>query len=417
MYNKLEPFELVDDETNLTNRTSRAYSPALPDSNVSDELSKAYEEVQKRNDAFQRELAMARRVQATFIPQDKDYPDRPELSFGGYYEAMSDVGGDLYDVVRVGKNAYGFIIADVSGHGIAAALVTALVKVAFRTRMAWGVHSDEVCTAVNDALYEIIGEGERYVTAFVALLNLETATLEYTNAAHHPALLLRQGTLSKLDSEGQFLGMFKDPVFDRNNVVLEPGDTLLLYTDGIVETHSYVDEEYGFGRLKKYLLGAGSLAPPDLISGLVRDMLAFSMGAPPNDDRAILCVEFHRKSEELRREPDQAQGDPDRSPDGQYVELERIQDTDKPDRDEAQRKLYRGAAAESMPLAALAAWEHYLERYPEDPRANNNAGVILYRLGRIVEAESKLRQALIAAPGDQRIRRNLSLVSSTVQGI
>lgn len=376
--------------------------PAQPHDR-SEELSRAYEELQRRTDAFQRELAMARKVQSTFIPQDKDYPNRPELSFAGYYEAMADVGGDLYDIVRIGKNAYGIIIADVSGHGVAAALVTALVKVAFRTRMAYGVGTDEVCRSVNAAIYEILGGGERYVTAFIATLNLETGMLEYTNAAHHPAILVRQGVGIKLDTDGSFMGIFETPIFSRGSIELIPGDRLVLYTDGIVESRNFLGQEYGTERLEAVIKVIKSVPPAEIVESLVADMDSFTMGAPAHDDRAFLCMSFAGRAREAKVDGATTAA---RGP-----ELSEDDDT---------RSAFAQSARQAAVLGdeeALAAWNRHLARYADDHRALNNRGVLLHRLGRNEEAVASFRKALIISPGDRRILRNLALVSPDRQDI
>lgn len=365
-------------------------------SDRSAELSRAYEELQRRNDAFQHELAMARRVQATFIPQEKDFPDRDEISFRGFYEAMADVGGDLYDVVRIGKNAYGLIIADVSGHGVAAALVTALVKVAFRARMAFGVRTDEICASVNASIYEILGGGERYVTAFVATINLETGTLEYTNAAHHPALLVRAGMAVKLDTEGGFMGIFEKPHFGRSSVALVPGDRIVLYTDGIVESRSFMGGEYGLERLENVVKADASVKPADIVASLISDMDAFTMGAPAHDDRAFLCVSYLGKASELRL----GRG----APGGRAAEA-------RPGDAAGDFSLLAKRSASMDAASALVSWRLHLAAHPDDHRALNNIGVLLHRLGKDAEAAVSFRRALILAPGDRRILRNLALVS------
>ena len=285
---KLDSF-IEEDKKEL----STAASIADKHDSKTHELARAYEELQRRNDEYRRELIVARRVQETFIPSAHDFPKRNELNFAGYYQAMADIGGDLYDVIRIGRNAYGFLIADVSGHGVPAALITALVKVAFRSQLVWGASPDLTCKNVNHELYEIIGEGERYVTAFLAILNLETGLLEYTNAGHHPGILLRNGNLQELNSEGHFLGIFPEPPYSKNMLKLEAGDSLVLYTDGIIEAKSYLDEEYGHNRFHEALQRNSSEEPQALIDAVMSDLDSFTMGAPAHDDRAMLVIRFN----------------------------------------------------------------------------------------------------------------------------
>jgi len=373
----------------------------------------AYEDLQKRADAFQRDLTLARRVQATFVPRGRDFPLRDELVFAGHYEAMADVGGDLYDIARVGKNAYGMIMADASGHGMATALITALVKLAFRDALHWGARTDEICSSVNATLFELLGDGERYVTAFVAIVNLETGTLEYTNAGHHPALLVRGGRAKRLTGDGGFFGIFRDPSFGRGTVALEPGDLVVLFTDGIIESRGFDGEEFGLDRFLSAVLEHAVLPPAELVRAVVERMGAFTMGAPPHDDRSLLCAAFRGRAEPLRR---------DGLDTGERAACPPCPETEPRSRDEDPERTLLfmqavGLTAKGDRKAALRAWEEYLDLYPEDSRALNNAGVLLYRMGRIVDASSRLRRALIASPGDRRILRNLALVSSGEGGI
>ncbi|HON88899.1 MAG TPA: PP2C family protein-serine/threonine phosphatase [Spirochaetales bacterium] len=289
-------FTEIDLDTFIENEqqeTSPVSSTADKNDPKTQELARAYEELQRRNDEYRRELIVTRRVQETFIPSEKDFPKRSELNFGGFYQAMADIGGDLYDVIRIGRNAYGFLIADVSGHGVPAALITALVKVAFRSQLVWGVSPDLACKNVNHELYEIIGEGERYVTAFLAILNLETGILEFTNAGHHPGILLRNGDLLELNSDGRFLGIFPEPVYSKKTIKLEADDSIILYTDGIIEAKSYLDEEYGHDRFHEALMRNYLKEPQELIDAVMSDLDSFTMGAPAHDDRAMLVVRFN----------------------------------------------------------------------------------------------------------------------------
>ena len=267
----------------------QAAAAGLPDQERhSRELSQAYETLQRRNDEFRHELAMARKVQTTFIPGAADFPQRPELDFAGYYEAMADVGGDLYDVIRIGKNAYGLIMADVSGHGVAAALVTALVKIAFRSRMHWGVATDQVCRAVNEELYDILGEGERYVTAFVAIVNLEDGSIEYTNAGHHPGLLLRDGAVRQLDSKGNFLGIFEAPEYTAQREPLQAGDRIILFTDGIIESRNVEDRMFGTEGIVEALRQASNGSLEDSADHVLTELIQFMKDPYFEDDITIL---------------------------------------------------------------------------------------------------------------------------------
>lgn len=259
------------------------------------ELSEAYNALQASSEEVRRELSMAHDIQERLIPGEPDFPQRDELRCSGFYQSMANIGGDLYDIVRIGRNAYGILMADVSGHGIPAALITALVKVAFQTRNVWGLGARKVCEAVNTELYPILNGLDYFVTAWYGILNLETSTLEYCNCGHHPGLLLRWGEAEPLTLEtgGRFLGAFDDSRLDSATVALQPGDTIFLYTDGIIEARNFFDEEYGYDRMISCLMGMGGETVEGLIHRVRKEMNDFCMGADQRDDQSMFAVQFN----------------------------------------------------------------------------------------------------------------------------
>jgi len=258
-----------------------------------DELSAAYNQLADKHESMRKELRVARDIQGCIVGRLDHLPPRPELDVAAWYRAMDNVGGDLYDVVRIGRNSYGFLMADVAGHGVPAALVTALVKVAFDGKAAWGIRPEGVCDAVNRTLCQLVGEQDRFVTAWYGILDLETGILRYTNAGHHPPVLIRtDGTIQRPDTECQPLGIIDDAPFYSSELAMSPGDRMILFTDGIVEARSYLKEEYGYGRFLGAIGRNSGAAPATLIDAILSDLNGFLMGAPPEDDRAILAFQF-----------------------------------------------------------------------------------------------------------------------------
>jgi serine phosphatase RsbU (regulator of sigma subunit) len=260
----------------------------------SDELMQAYNAMQGQQDEMNRELAMARSIQLRLLPMPAELPDRPEVACGGFYDSMRNVGGDLYDIIRVGLNSYGLLIADVSGHGVPAALITALVKISFRTKIRWGVSTAEVCRRVNEELQPLLSDLDFYVTAFFLIVDLEAGEVEYTNCGHHPALLLRvsEDEPVPLDTPGRFLGAFDDAEYVSERLTLEAQDLILAYTDGIIESRNLMDEEYGYDRLISCLLETGIDHPARLVESVRRDLDGFCMGAEARDDRTMAAIQF-----------------------------------------------------------------------------------------------------------------------------
>ena len=181
----------------------------------------------------QRELETARRIQLSLLP--RQIPEHPGLDIAARFAPVTAVAGDIYDVVPLGSGSIGLFVADVSGHGIPAALVASMVKVAFAAEAGRADDPAAVLTAMNQTLCRHLEHA--YVTAVYAVVNTERQTLTIATAGHPPPLLHSQGETSSLECEhGVMLGVFPDAQYRNLEVVpFAPGDRLLLYSDGVVE--------------------------------------------------------------------------------------------------------------------------------------------------------------------------------------
>jgi len=258
------------------------------------QIEKLNKELDKTNAEMMKELKMAQRVQQSIIPNYDDLPKLKELKFGYEYTPMENVGGDLLDIIRIGKNNYGFLIADVSGHGVPAALITTMAKVFFNSHTEWGITPGEVCKRVHDDINKFIGDLYYYLTAFYGIINLETSEFKYTNAGHQPAIIYRHNTstIEELHSTGTLIGIFNEPQYETKTVKLEKGDRILIYTDGIIEAKNNEDKFYESERLYEYVANKSHLPPKEFVDGLIKDVEDFCGDNPPDDDRAILYIEF-----------------------------------------------------------------------------------------------------------------------------
>lgn len=250
--------------------------------------------LQSMNEYLNSDLDLAKRVQENVLPSDRNFAERNEFHVGALYCAMDKLGGDFYDVIRIGRNGYGFLIADVSGHGTAAALITMMVKLAFNAHSGWNVPPEDVMNAVNRELCELIGDIDHFVTAAYGALNLEDGMLSYSTAAHVPMLLYRAkgGHVETLTSNGSILGKFENYHYKSGTVELFPGDKLLMVTDGIVEAQNARGKLYGMKRLSDFLKSHASLSPSEFVEALEQSVVEYDNQDIHNDDRSILFVEF-----------------------------------------------------------------------------------------------------------------------------
>ncbi|URA10101.1 PP2C family protein-serine/threonine phosphatase [Thermospira aquatica] len=247
------------------------------------------------------QLEMARKVQISFMPLSKSMIQRSEFRWAFWYQPAETIGGDLLDIIRVGRNGYAFVVADVSGHGIPSALLTSMTKVAFINHSAWGKDTTQVCSDVNKNFLKTLLDVGFYVTAFYAFLNLEKGILQYTSAGHMPLLYYRakNHTIEQLHTKGTILGIFPDAVFESKIIHLEPHDKLFLFTDGLVEIQNKEGQWFGVENLEKVILHHAHLSPDRCVDAIRQEVIRFGWGEKPIDDQALLCVEFLHKTKEI----------------------------------------------------------------------------------------------------------------------
>jgi sigma-B regulation protein RsbU (phosphoserine phosphatase) len=193
------------------------------------------------------ELQDAREIQDNLLP--KSIPQAKDYEIAGMTQPVRYVGGDYYNVVRISETQTVLCIGDVSGKGMPAALLMSSLQAALKPLM-WDCRSPrELCRRLNRILCEIAPVG-KFVSFFYAVLDSETNSLTYCNAGHNPPVLMRaNGTASELNAAGAVLGQFPDWVYEQSDLQLRPGDTLMMFTDGLVEACDQDNEPFGEERL------------------------------------------------------------------------------------------------------------------------------------------------------------------------
>ena len=234
------------------------------------------------------ELEIAKRVQSRLFPQT--LPLLASLEYAGVCIQARQVGGDYYDFLDLGQNRLGFVIADISGKGIAAALLMANLQANLRSLCAIAQHRpDHLLRSVNQLFCENTTDGA-FATLFFADYDDRTQLLRYANCGHLPPLLLRgDNTITRLGATATVLGIFKKWDCEVGECQVEPGDTLALYTDGITESFNRDNEEFGEQRLLDSLARHRALTPPAALTSIVDEVLRFSPHEQHDDITLILA--------------------------------------------------------------------------------------------------------------------------------
>lgn len=238
--------------------------------------------------ALERDLEMAARIQAELLPQ-------PDFAFGAWqvarhYEAAGPVSGDYCDLAPDGNGSLFFMLGDVSGKGIAAAMLMTQLHATFRSLKSVGLSLTQIVEQASRLLCES-SLPTQYATLVCGKAEA-TGAVEICNAGHPPVLWLNGGEIKTLDSTGLPVGVFCEQEFSSHTVRLQPGDSLLLYTDGLSEARDIHGAEYGIDRLAKLAPTIRASSPRTMISAYLEDLKAFSGGARKTDDLTIMAVRW-----------------------------------------------------------------------------------------------------------------------------
>jgi phosphoserine phosphatase RsbU/P len=243
--------------------------------------------------AINKELEIARKIQSSILPQN--VPKFPGLEIVARYIPMSAVAGDFYDFLCIDEKRVGILVADVSGHGVPAALIASMLKVAFAGQEPHAHDPARVLTGLNRSL---CGNFEaQFVTAAYLFVDLENGLLHYSGAAHPPLMLVScsAGNAREIEENGLMLGMFPEAVYSSVEIRVGPGERCLLYTDGILEAENPAQERFGKSRCKQ-LLETQREIPPGRFANTLLDSVArfsgYSSNRAQEDDITLLVLDF-----------------------------------------------------------------------------------------------------------------------------
>jgi serine phosphatase RsbU (regulator of sigma subunit) len=234
------------------------------------------------------DLEIAREIQFGFVPSETFQSDATLIH--SYMRPANTVGGDYYDIIKFEDHQVGVVVGDVSGKGMPAALLMALLLGSLRTLTTAGLRRSELIAKLNQYLCTSI-PSNRIVTLFYGELDTATGDLCYVNAGHNAPFLMRHdNSLERLATTSLVLGVDSNASFEAKETRILPGDGLLLFTDGITEAFNAKEEEYGDARLASFLHRHAQLQPAELIKGVVDDVLGFCRPCLPGDDITMMSI-------------------------------------------------------------------------------------------------------------------------------
>jgi len=237
---------------------------------------------------LQTQLEVARQVQLELLPARDPQLDSFDIS--AYNFPTEEVSGDYYDWMRIYDDQIGIVIADVAGKGVPAALLMAFLRASLRAASHIGYSPHISMSKVNYLLWESI-ERNQFVTAFYGILDATNRTLAYSNAGHNPPLLIDGDGKARFEERGGVpLGMFRDSRYYEYFATIEPGQILVLYTDGVTEAMNSQNEEYGKDRLVEAALRGRDLSARELIDFIHRDVMDWTDGRGAHDDVTFFIV-------------------------------------------------------------------------------------------------------------------------------
>ncbi len=286
-------------EVKVNVRSNEEFASLSDDINTTVDVLKRYiDEAAARID---KELALAKAIQSSALPSVfPPYPNRTEFDIWAGMRTAKEVGGDFYDFYMLGEDKLVFLIADVSGKGIPAAMFMMTAKTLIKSLAETGMPVEQVLTEANEQLCANNSAG-MFVTAWMGILDLETGIVSFGNAGHNPPLLCRAGsTYEYLKSRpGLVLAGMEGIRYRRNEIRLEPGDVLYLYTDGVTEATDQMEELYGEERLNRYLNGVYSCEPETICRAVLEDVDRFVGNASQFDDITMLCLRYRGHGQEI----------------------------------------------------------------------------------------------------------------------
>jgi sigma-B regulation protein RsbU (phosphoserine phosphatase) len=283
--------------------TSLAGQLALAVELVDEREAREREKMQKdaallKNAAVVHEMEIAKQIQLSLLPESP--PVLPGIQIAFLSVAADHVGGDYYDFFVRDDRIVDAVIADVSGHNVGAALIMVETRSVLRAQVNVSNSPGKILASLNNLLYSDLTRAELFITMFYVKYDTLTQWLSYSSAGHNQPLLYRSSdrTCQFLDAEGLIIGVKEDIFFEEKSIILDPGDILLLYTDGLTETANSDGEMYGLERLSAMVLEIHDEPLQNMIDAIYRDMIAFAGNLDLADDVSIVAIRVEQTNQD-----------------------------------------------------------------------------------------------------------------------
>ncbi|MEI0611642.1 PP2C family protein-serine/threonine phosphatase [Brachyspira pilosicoli] len=253
-----------------------------------------YDVLDNMRKKYKKDMKNAKKIQSFMLP--KKMPNNEYLSSYSFYNPVEIIGGDFFDYVYLNddSNEILFIISDVSGHGVDAAIITAVIKTAFRDLSKSFTSVRDLLHDINDTLINMMPSGY-YSTMIVAKLDLKNRVLTYSNASHTPLLAIRNNSIKEYRNGGTIIGLFPTAYFHEEDIKLNNGDVFLFFTDGIIEASKSKNkyDVYGIDRLKDMFISNSEYSSETIVETIKKDFYEYLDYRSPDDDCSIVVFKIN----------------------------------------------------------------------------------------------------------------------------
>lgn len=240
---------------------------------------------------LEEELLIARDIQKQLLPDACPQLENYDISASNV--PSRQVGGDYYDCIKISEHQFGLCIADVSGKGAPAAILMSNLQASLHVLVNTGIEIEEMTSKINDLIYRNTGF-DKFITFFYGELDCKERTFTSVNAGHNPPYLFhKDGSFQLLSEGGLILGMMPNLKYQRERVILQPGDTIVMFTDGVSEAMNARDEEFEEGRIEQCIRDNLHLSADEMRSELLSAVSVFSQGQPQADDITVLIIKVN----------------------------------------------------------------------------------------------------------------------------